>query len=150
MDWWKSFQRNWHSFWCLSPPYRWVFGQAIVLLPCVALGIHLLGFTLVKNLLARSSSRQRPRSTWQGRVDAVARLVQAATTHGLWRANCLQRSLVLWWLLRRRGIMADLCVGVARDTNQLTAHAWVEHDGVVIGDRPDIHQRFFPFNHPIA
>ncbi|MCS6812489.1 MAG: lasso peptide biosynthesis B2 protein [Cyanobacteria bacterium] len=150
MAWWKLFQHNWHTFWRLSPSYRWVFGQAIVLLPCIALGLHLLGFTLVKNLLARSSSQQQPRSARQGQVYTIARLVQAATTHGFWKANCLQRSLVLWWLLRRRGIMADLRIGVARDARQLTAHAWVEHDGVVVGDRPDIHQSFSPFDHPIA
>jgi hypothetical protein len=41
--------------------------------------------------------------------------------------RCLIRSLVLLRLLARRGIGADLIIGVRAD-DHFAAHAWVEHD----------------------
>lgn len=46
-----------------------------------------------------------------------------------WRGDCLSRSLTLFSLLRARGHMAQLKVGVRRDQAILDAHAWVELDG---------------------
>jgi Transglutaminase-like superfamily len=42
---------------------------------------------------------------------------------------CLPRALAAHAMLRRRGIASRLCLGVARDNGDLTAHAWV-----VVGD----------------
>jgi hypothetical protein len=41
-------------------------------------------------------------------------------------APCLARSLAAHAMLRRRGIASRLCLGVAREGGELTAHAWVE------------------------
>jgi len=41
-------------------------------------------------------------------------------------ALCLPRALAAHAMLRRRGIVSRLCLGVARDGGDLTAHAWVE------------------------
>lgn len=41
-------------------------------------------------------------------------------------ALCLPRALASHAMLRRRGIASRLCLGVARDGNDLLAHAWVE------------------------
>jgi len=149
MGWLKSSRTNWRKFWALSPVNRGVLLQAIVLFPCIALGLRLLSFKALCNLLERSLPAVAASSTWQRRAETIARLVQAAATHGVWRTNCLQRSLLLWWLLRRRGIAAELRIGVSRQTDHFEAHAWVECEGVVLGDRPDIHQTFAPFSEPI-
>jgi hypothetical protein len=61
-------------------------------------------------------------------------------------ASCLRRSLTLWVLLRRGGREAVLRIGVPRDDPRATMHAWVELDGMVIGDRPDVTERFLPFD----
>ncbi len=71
-------------------------------------------------------------------------MVQIAARRGLYRANCLQQSLCLWWILQRQGISTDLRIGV-RKGEQLDAHAWVEYRGTVLNDRPDIAQEFSPF-----
>ena len=61
-------------------------------------------------------------------------------------ANCLPRSLTLWWLMRRRSIPGELRIGVRQEAGQLEAHAWVELDGLAIDDDDnDIHHRFDPF-----
>ena len=45
-------------------------------------------------------------------------------------ATCLRESLVLYGLLRRRGAMPRLCVGVQKDGHNLAAHAWIECAGL--------------------
>ena len=42
------------------------------------------------------------------------------------RALCLPRALAVHAMLRRRGIASRLCLGVARNGQELIAHAWVE------------------------
>jgi hypothetical protein len=41
-------------------------------------------------------------------------------------ALCLPRALAAHAMLRRRGIASRLCLGVAREGSELSAHAWVE------------------------
>jgi hypothetical protein len=41
-------------------------------------------------------------------------------------ALCLPRALAAHAMLRRRGIASRLCLGIAREGRELTAHAWVE------------------------
>ena len=41
-------------------------------------------------------------------------------------ALCLPRALAVHAMLRRRGIVSRLCLGVAREQSGLAAHAWVE------------------------
>jgi Transglutaminase-like superfamily len=54
-------------------------------------------------------------------------------------ALCLPRALAAHAMLRRRGIVSRLCLGVARDGDAFAAHAWVEigKDKVVGGSEAD-------------
>ncbi|HWV52540.1 lasso peptide biosynthesis B2 protein [Pseudorhodoplanes sp.] len=53
----------------------------------------------------------------------------AATKRGM-NALCLPRALAAQAMLRHRGIASRLCLGIARNENQVSAHAWIE-----IGER---------------
>ena len=55
-------------------------------------------------------------------------------------AFCLPRALASHAMLRRRGIASRLCLGVAREGRELTAHAWVEVGGNKIVSDPEIGQ----------
>jgi hypothetical protein len=48
------------------------------------------------------------------------------------RAACLERSLMLYWWLRRAGVSVQLRMGA--QLYPFLAHAWVERDGRVIND----------------
>ena len=48
------------------------------------------------------------------------------------RAACLERSLVLYWWLRRAGVPVQFRMGA--QLYPFLAHAWVERDGRVIND----------------
>jgi transglutaminase-like putative cysteine protease len=56
-------------------------------------------------------------------------------------ATCLTKSLALAWLLRRRGIAAQVRVGV-RTADGFESHAWVDLDGVALTDDRDTKGRF--------
>jgi hypothetical protein len=40
-------------------------------------------------------------------------------------------------------------VGVTNSTDGIEAHAWIEFQGIVLNDRPDVHRRFQPFDRPL-
>jgi hypothetical protein len=72
-------------------------------------------------------------------------MVDIAARHLPWQPSCLPRSLVLWFLLRRQGVSAELRIGVQKREGDLKAHAWVEVDRRVVNDTPDIATEYRPF-----
>lgn len=63
---------------------------------------------------------------------ALARWVTRILSHlpGPWHLSCLNRSVVLYHVLRAAGRPVELCIGARRvDGVQLTAHAWLMLDG---------------------
>jgi len=81
---------------------------------------------------------------------ADSRLISRQVVHAVDRAaralpgspNCLVRSLTVWTMLAARGVASDLRFGARRQAGQTEAHAWVEVDGRVINDSPDVGERF--------
>ena len=75
-----------------------------------------------------------PATTWLD-ADAVKAAERAVATAGALypgRALCLEQSLVLYYLLRRRGVAIEYRQGVMAHPFQ--AHAWIEYDGEVVSD----------------
>lgn len=60
--------------------------------------------------------------------------------------HCLPHSLVLARMLRRRGIAAELRIGVAREPDRLLAHAWVEWEGRALGETTEGLASFTPLS----
>ena len=63
-----------------------------------------------------------------------------------WRSLCLEQALAARWLLWRRGLPTTLHLGVAKQGDQLTAHAWLECDGVLVTGARGM-ARFTPLVH---
>ncbi len=148
MDRLRRFQR-------LSGRDRWLVVQGMVLLPLTALALRLVGFQRCKAALSRLAPRAETAVAGRSvasieQAQQVARMVQAASRHGLRRANCLEQSLVLWWMLLRRGVPAGLRIGVRKAEGCVNAHAWVELGGVVLNDTEDVHQRYATFERDIV
>lgn len=59
------------------------------------------------------------------------------------RAQCLERSLVLYYVLRRQGVPVKYCHGV--QPRPLISHAWVEYRGEVVNDVPEKVKAFSRF-----
>jgi hypothetical protein len=69
----------------------------------------------------------------------ASRICQAVAYACIWYAKpvlCLQRSAVAVTLLRKYGVPAEMVIGAQR--LPLKAHAWVEVDGRVVNDKPEV------------
>ncbi|MCB1484146.1 MAG: lasso peptide biosynthesis B2 protein [Hyphomicrobiaceae bacterium] len=54
------------------------------------------------------------------------------------RATCLVRALALQRLLSQNGLASELRIGVSKNANQFSAHAWLIHDNkILIGGDED-------------
>lgn len=144
--------KGWRTLQQLSWRDRWTLAQALALLPLTAAALRVVSFARFQALL----SSTLPRSTAvrvscsPDRVQATTRIVRIAAERGLLHVNCLPHSLVLCWLLRRRGADAILRFGVRKAGAGIEAHAWVEHDGAALNDDDDVHERFAAFDRAIA
>jgi hypothetical protein len=95
------------------------------------------------------------------RARRLAWVVRALVRRGPWKPNCLEKSLVMWWLLRSREIPADLRIGArrARDAEaggglatgaEMEFHAWVEYERMVLSDVPYVRRLFATFERPVV
>ena len=67
-------------------------------------------------------------------TDRLVALIDLATAVSHRNGRCLPRSLLLFWLFRTRQHPVSLCLGVSKTMTSLEGHAWVEQDGIVLGD----------------
>ena len=110
-------------------------------------------------LAARGMVRNRPigslaTPTMGSPPAATARLPEArrlalavvrAARFGVFRPQCLVRSVALSQMLEDRGISGALVrVGVRRKNGEFSAHAWVELAGETLGDADDHVGSFVP------
>jgi len=80
------------------------------------------------------------------RAQLISRAVAIAGNHGIYKANCLKQSLLLWWLLARRGILSELKLGTQKSPQEsFSAHAWVEYNGEVLGDSTELPHQYLAF-----
>lgn len=82
-------------------------------------------------------------------LPAAIRWMDVASRYCPGGASCLVRSVATLGLLRRRGLAAELCIGVGATNPQLDAHAWVELDGKPVNDASDVGERFAAFEGPL-
>ena len=134
----------------LSPLQWWIILVAIFTLPMIALSLKLSGFKQTKKRMSRfspNSVSDIPVSEDDiSRARLISHSVAIAGNHSLFKANCLKQSLLLWWLLARRGITTEIQFGSQMKSEEdFGAHAWVELDGETIIDTPEIRQQFEVF-----
>ena len=122
--------------------------------------VTLLSLTVVRGLLltlgyarargladrATASSLEHPTGVTQDdSFDLASRVAAQVVWAGVFfpgRANCLEQSLTLYLLLRRRGIDAQLQLGV--QPYPFVAHAWVEFCGRPINETEERIRHFHP------
>ena len=147
MTWLKLLRRKYSTILRLSSGDRWLLIHALWLLPVVSLSVSLKGMQFTQAMLLQLPLQIcAGTETVESRVWTTVRLVRVAVRyHHLW-TNCLKQSLVLWILLRSQGILSELRIGVQRESDKFTAHAWVEYQGIVLNDTDDVHQRYQAFD----
>ena len=135
-------------FSALPGPAKALFLRALVLLPLLTLSLRVRGFGATQRILQKltaSAKNGPPVAAVESRVALTTRMVLTAARNSPIPSTCLERSLSLWWLLARQGIATEFRIGVRKDDEKFAAHAWVERDGVAIGQPDASHLHYAAF-----
>jgi transglutaminase superfamily protein len=122
---------------------RQLVTEAAMFLGAARLGIALLPFPVMRNLLDRFTdkrgrsgfSRDRDENSSRPRmpIERVSWAVTAVSRRVPFQTTCLVDSLAVDAMLRRRGYHSQIRFGVRMpDGARLAAHSWVEHDGKIV------------------
>jgi hypothetical protein len=133
----------------LPRPAKAIFLRAALLFPVITVSLRLRGFRAtqrwLQSRLGKPAAAPLSADAASAQIHMVSRMVLAAARHSFFAATCLERSLVLWWLLARRGVATQLRIGVRKAGEKFEAHAWVERNGVAIAEPEAAHLHYTPF-----
>ena len=109
--------------------------------------LRYLGVRRWQTTLARFSPppRATPCPSDDPYASLAARCVGRAARRVAPGDTCLSQAVVLWWLLRLRGLDSELRLGVCKTADQLRAHAWIDYRGVALGLRSEAGGPFVAF-----
>lgn len=104
-----------------------LLSEAMLGLAIASLSLKFLPFRRVAAFASRPLKRRRPGESEEAAIIVEVRwAVRASSRRAPWRAKCFEQGLTAVWMLRRRGIVATLHYGMARNEESgLKAHVWV-------------------------
>ena len=145
---------TWRTFSRLTTAERLVALEAGLGLTATWIALRTVGFRHWKRVLESLAIRKKTSAPATevsiNEIAALARMEDAAARNLFFDTNCLEQSLVLWWLLRRRGIAADLRIGARKSGQRFEAHAWVEFCGMALNSGGEEHLHFAPFKESVT
>lgn len=117
-----------------------VFLQAYLAMTLIRLGLLLLPFNRLHNLVAKSKQLTfLALAPHQVTIASIARAVYRSSRYQPGSPMCLARALTTAVLMNIYGLPHEINIGVAKGELGIDAHAWVISQGVVIvGDLPDL------------
>ena len=115
---------------------------SMLLIALLKLALGVAGFERTWRCIRRRAERVPISSGDEADVAPTEQAVALAAALYPGRAQCLERSLLLYWHLRRAGVPVRYRMGVQR--YPFMAHAWIELDGEPINDVPEHVRRFTP------
>mgnify|MGYP006189790501 CR=1 FL=1 len=117
--------------------------SCLATLLCVDVLSRVIGLRRTLSFLRRVTPATAARSGQDVLIDATAHRVSLAAAFYPRRALCLEQSLTLFVLLRRRGVAAELRLGV--QPRPFYAHAWVEAGGRPVSESENLPLTFAAF-----
>ena len=132
---------NWARLASLKPREYLLLAEASTLVTIVNLALRFLPYRFLERMnrvKAAATGSAIPASAAPGKIGWA---VQAVSRRLPGRNACLVQALAAQAMLRRRGFVSDLRIGVAgRDPDgAIKAHAWVEYQGnVIVGEIADL------------
>ena len=141
-----------HRFSLLNSQARGMFLRAAVLLPLISLSLRVRGFRWTQqslqgfSFLSKIEKRLPENVAESERIGLAVRMVNAAVRHGWSQATCLEKSLALWWLLRRHGIISSVRIGARAAGGKFEAHAWVDCEGAALNEPGNEHRHYATFD----
>jgi hypothetical protein len=151
---WERLRR----FSSLDSEARGSFLRAAVLLPVISVSLKIRGFRATQESILRFLAHPQQVSQKNSarlladveRTRLTVRMVNAAVHHAWRSSTCLEKSLVLWWLLGRQGIASELRIGARKVQDKFEAHAWVERQGIAVDDPQQLHRHYAAFDDTLS
>jgi hypothetical protein len=146
---------KWKTFWSLNRAERGLTWSAGFGLIVTWTGLRVFGFSRWRRMVERRASQVESRPSQPVVASSIsanrmAQLQEAAARSFFLPTNCLERSLALWSLLKRRGFPAELKLGARKQSGTFEAHAWIELHGVALNNPAEEQREFAPFEGAIA
>jgi len=142
-------RRRWRGFTALEPGDRLLFLMLWGQLGMVSVLLHLLALRRTRRLLTylilRKPSDPAGIDQAMAYAQRIRKLAWKASRHLPFDASCLHQYLLIWWSLRRRGLGAELRIGVD-NREEFLAHAWVELEGRLVNESPEVTEKYRPFD----
>lgn len=123
---------------------QWSLAKALALVWLIRLGLWLLPFRVLQEIVARRTSKATSSSAQRRPQDLMVVRKVASSVRRVSRyvpeASCLTQALATQVLLASQGQISDLRIGVTKgEEGELAAHAWVESEGkIVMGNRSNL------------
>jgi hypothetical protein len=141
MAWWNESRRKAERLHRLGLAGVRDVAEAWFTLAWVDTAVTWFPYALWRSWLQPARARSRAH---EGDVELLASFVEIGARHYPRHLGCLPRALALRALFERRGLAAHVRIGVTRAGPTVLAHAWLDHDGWVVNDAPDVGERFVP------
>jgi hypothetical protein len=120
------------------------FIDAALALTAIKIMLLTIGFARALRLLNwRLHDRATPIEPDLLSLESAARTIVAAAVLMPGRIECLEQSLALWYLLRRRGVGAELAFGMRQ--YPFGAHAWVTYKGEPLNEDREALRHYVAF-----
>lgn len=134
---------RWHDLVASEKALLLVFAAV---LPVISCSLRLLGYKKTRSMLERAAQTQRrARPATPDTIARYDRLAWIAREAAGWtpaNTSCLRQSLLVHALALRGGLQPELKFGVGQVDGTVDMHAWVELDGVPLG-QPGLRHRPF-------
>lgn len=95
--------------------------------------IHTLSLTTILKMVQKCAHHRKINHSASDVFTLANGCAKMITLSFFKRPTCLENALMLTFLLIRNHATSQFCLGLAKNGNHLTAHAWVTHDAVVLG-----------------
>ncbi len=145
---------TWKRFWSLTGSDRRVVLEVAVVIVATRAGLRLAGYRRWMSVLSpffppdltcQQMHLSSNPAQISGDANRIARMSAVVARRLFFCPSCLERSIALSCVLRRRGIDAKIHFGGRKNGEQFEAHAWVECAGTVLNDPSDEYRRFVAF-----
>lgn len=119
-------KNSWHKLRALRRADWGVLGRCLWLIPAMELSVRWRAPRHWLPPAERERGQPAPNNLSLAAGEEVARWVDAAYRRSPFSPTCLTRSLVLYRILRARGIPCRLQIGLRKENAILEGHAWIE------------------------
>lgn len=125
-----------------------VFFKALLLIFFVTAFLKFGRYRTVVNLI-RKFEIKKVHLLRVAEVERFHKLIKIIYALPLFNNSCLAISLSFWFLLKRKGVEAQLKFGYKNASGKLLGHAWLEYNGVPLTLNAKVAEEYTSFTAPL-